>query len=131
MIGAGSCQRKGGGFVYEIIDRALPGTIGIRIAGDIQESEFVALRAEIAAILEKSAPLNVVFECCEGVEVKPAVLWDDMKFVESRAGQFGRMALIATDQWAPMAEIVSDSGFEARHFLPAETDAAWRWACGE
>lgn len=117
--------------MYEIIDRDMPKTIGIRIAGDIQESDFVALRGEIAAILDEgSVPLNVVFQCDEGVSVQPAVLWDDMKFVESRAGQLGRMALIANDDWAPMEEIVAGKGLEARHFVHDQSDAAWAWANG-
>ena len=114
--------------MYEIIHRDMPKTIGIRIAGDIQEADFVALRAEMAAILDATAPLNVVFQCDEGVAIQPAVLWDDMKFVDSRVGQFGRMALIAGEDWAPMQEIMSEKGFVARHFSHAESEAAWRWA---
>lgn len=114
--------------MYEIIDRHMPHTIGIRITGDIQEPDFVSLRAEMAETLDRSAPLNVVFICDEGVAVQPAVLWDDMAFVRSRAEQFGRMALVAGEQWRPMQEIMTESGFEARHFLHADADAAWDWA---
>lgn len=114
--------------MYEIIHRDMPKTIGIRIAGDVQEADFVALRAEMAAILDATSPLNVVFQCDEGVAIQPAVLWDDMNFVESRAGQLGRMAMIAGAEWAPIEEIISEKGFVARHFPHAEADAAWRWA---
>lgn len=114
--------------MYEIIDRDLPKTIGIRIAGGIQEPDFIALRGEMAAILDKTAPLNVVFQCDEGVEITPAVLWDDMNFVRSRAGQLGRMALIASDNWLPMIEIMTEAGFVSRYFPHDQSEAAWQWA---
>lgn len=114
--------------MYEIIHRDMPKTIGIRIGDDIQEADFVALRAEMAAILDDHAPLNVVFQCDEGVAIQPAVLWDDMNFVDSRAGQLGRMAMIASEDWGPMQEIMSEKGFVTRHFSHAEAEAAWRWA---
>ena len=114
--------------MYEIIDHHMPHTIGIRISGDIQEEHFVKLREEMAGILDESAPLNVVFICAEGVAMRPAVLWDDMNFIQGRAGQFGRMALVGGEEWLPMVEIVGDSGFNSRFFAHAETDAAWQWA---
>ena len=114
--------------MYEIIDRHMPQTIGIRISGDIQEEHFVELRQKMAGILDESAPLNVVFICAEGVEMQPAVLWDDMNFIQGRAGQFGRMALIGGEEWKPMVEIVRDAGFDSRFFTHGEADAAWDWA---
>ena len=117
--------------MYEIDHRHMPGTIGIRITGDIQEPNFVALREEMATILDKTAPLNVVFICDPDVEIQPAVLWDDMKFMESRAEQLGRMALVAADAWLPMVEVVREAGFNSRYFPHAEIDAAWQWAAGD
>ena len=75
--------------MYEIIDRHMPHTIGIQVGGDIREEDFVQLREEMAGILDESAPLNVVFICVEGVAMQPAMLWDDMNFIQGRAGQFG------------------------------------------
>ena len=114
--------------MYEIIDRHMPHTIGIRISGDIQDEHFVKLREEMAGILDESAPVNVVFICAEGVAMKPAVLWDDMNFIQGRAEQLGRMALVGGEEWLPMVEIVRDAGFDSRFFTYAELDAAWDWA---
>ena len=116
--------------MYEIDHRHMPKAIGIRIAGGIREDDFVALRSEMSEILDKTAPLNVVFECDPGVEIQPAVIWDDMKFMESRAAQLGRMALVASEDWLPMVEIVQESGFDSRYFPHSETDAAWQWVLG-
>lgn len=114
--------------MYQIDHRHMPKTIGIRIAGGIGEPDFIALRAEMATILDETAPLNVVFTCDPDVAIQPAVIWDDMKFMESRAEQLGRMALVATDAWLPMVEIVREAGFNSRYFPHAEIDAAWDWA---
>ena len=126
MIAATRCLRESA--LYEIIDRHMPHTIGIRISGDIQEEHFVQLRDEMSGILDESAPLNVVFICAEGVAMTPAVLWDDMNFIQGRAGQFGRMALVGGEEWLPMVEIVRDAGFDSRFFPHSEADAAWDWA---
>ena len=114
--------------MYEIVDRHMPHAIGIHISGDIQDEHFVKLREELAEILDKSAPLNTVFICGEGVSMTPAVLWDDMNFIQGRAGQLGRMALVGGEEWLPMVDIVRDAGFNSRFFTHEDSDAAWGWA---
>ena len=116
--------------MYEIVDRGVPGTLGIRVNGAMAEAEFDRLRQEMAGILDEQAPLNIVFEVVPATEVLPNVLWEDMRFLESRAAQLGRMALVAEPRWAPVVEIVGDAGFESRHFDVADSDAAWAWAAG-
>ena len=114
--------------LYEIIDQHMPHTIGIRVGGGIQEADFVRLRDQMAGILDEHAPLNTVFICDESVEIQPAVLWDDMNFIQGRSGQLGRMALVAGEDWRPIVEIVTEAGFTSRYFTHAELDAAWEWA---
>lgn len=117
--------------MYEIVDRGVPGTLGIRINGAMAEADYDRLRQEMAAILDARGPLNIVFEVAPATEVMPSVLWEDMRFMESRATQLGRLALIAESRWAPVVEIVGESGFQSRHFDAAEAEAAWAWAAGD
>ena len=116
--------------MYSIDHSQMPHAVGIRVSGGIEEADFVALRDEMASILDKTAPLNVVFQCDPDVEIRPGVLWDDLNFMQSRAGQLGRLAMIASDDWKPMVEIAQDSGFESQFFPYSDEAAAWQWAKG-
>lgn len=114
--------------MYEIVDRGLAATVGVRVGGTMDDVEYAQLQTELEQVLGRAARVNFVCEMGPNVEVKPTVFWDDMNFGRSHAQQIGRVAIVADDGWAPLAEIYTDRKVDARLFPPAEVDTAWRWA---
>ncbi len=114
--------------MYEIVDRGLKATVGMRLDGAVDQAEYAKMKLEYDPILDRAPRVNMVWQLGAGLTVEPSVMWDDMKLALSRADRLGRLALVAEDRWAAIVEIAVESGLQMRQFQPDQREAPWRWA---
>ena len=107
------------------------GLVRVRVAGQIDQSEYQANRPRIEGIIAAAtAPLRLVIEIAADAEVEPTVLWDDMQFGEANAHHFGRVAVVAPARWQAYVELVAENGVTAKLFAPGDAATAEAWVKG-
>ena len=107
------------------------GLVWVRVAGQIDQSEYQANRPQVEAMMAAATePMRVVIDIDAAAEVEPSVLWDDMQFGEANAHLIHRFAVVASEQWAAYVELVTETGITAKLFPPGDTAAAEAWVKG-
>ena len=105
---------------------------GFKVTGKLTADDVAEVSAMIEnAISASKQPIGLLADLSEMHGATWAARWDEMRFLQHHSDHIARMAIVCSDQWQEISEMV----LVATSFMQAETiychlseiDHAWHW----
>jgi hypothetical protein len=86
--------------MIEIINDVPEGTVGIKLSGKIDASEYkTTIEPAVKAALANRDKINALIVADDTVDLTAGAMWEDMKVGMSHPGSWRRAALVAPEAW--------------------------------
>jgi hypothetical protein len=105
---------------------------GFKVIGRLTAEDVDGLTARIeAAIAGYNHPIGLLADLSEMHGADWAARWDEMRFLQRHTSQIARFAIISSDDWQEISEVVlvatAALQAETRYFRSTEMSHAWHW----
>lgn len=104
-----------------------PNRINVTVFGEFTLADFKEFEEAVNFKLQFEGAVNVLMDLRQMAGFTVDVAWEEIKFSRRHARDFGRIAVLTTDQWATWSAWVSQFFVEAEVQVFENEDEARAW----